>query len=93
MIDGDFECIMVFDSNGKFFFDFGNRDFLDLVGIIFDVINNVILVCDCSGNLIVVFKLDGEMILRIEIVEELVYVVFFVCGVSLVVCFNKFFFF
>lgn len=87
------ECVKVFDGSGKFFFDFGNGDFLDLVGIVVDVINNVILVCDCSNNVIVVFKLDGELILKIEIDEEFLYVVFFVSGISLVVCFNKVVFF
>lgn len=87
--DGDLECIKVFDSSGKFLFDFGNGDLLDPVGITVDVINNVILVCDCSNNAIAVFKPDGDVISKIETSEEPLHVALSACGASLVVCFNK----
>jgi len=87
--DGDLECVKVFDSSGRFLFEFGNGDLLDPVGIAVDVINNVILVSDCSNNAVVAFKPDGEVISKIETDEEPLHVALSASGTSLVVCFNK----
>lgn len=87
MTDGDLECVKVFNSSGKFLFDFGSGDLLDPVGIAVDVINNAILVCDCSSNAILAFTADGEIISKIETTEEPLHVALSSNAKSLIVCF------
>lgn len=59
-------CVMVFDQNGVYQWDFGRKDLADPRGITVDKVSSSVLVCDGRGEGICIFEILGEFIAKIN---------------------------